>query len=154
MFLSNFCACPITDRFRGHWVPDQVEAAGGICVLGKSGTKSERVTWETVTNCNPDVIICAFCGFDLEENQRRLGEISGVPMWECLSARARVYATDASAYFSRPGPRLVDGVELLAYVLLGDKVPGLRKPVKGQVSELVDGNWIDLSGEQVRASTA
>jgi hypothetical protein len=83
-----------------------------------------------------------------------LGEIAGVPEWENLSAKARVYATDASAYFSRPGPRLVDGVELLAYVFLADKIPGLSRPAKGQISELVDGNWIDLSADPVGASTS
>jgi hypothetical protein len=141
--LTNFCTNVWLRR--GHWVPDQVTAAGGICALGKSGSKSERVTWDMVKSCNPDVIVLAFCGFDLDECQRRVEEIRDLPDWKLLTSKTRVYATDASAYFSRPGPRLVDGVELLAYILLGDKLSELRRPVLGQVSEYVQGQWIDLS---------
>jgi iron complex transport system substrate-binding protein len=131
----------------GHWVAEQVEAAGGVCAIGKAGEKSARVEWSALLALELDVVVCAFCGFNLVENQERLEEISGLTEWEELKKRTRVFASDASAYFSRPGPRLVAGAELLAYALHGSKaVAGVvAKPVRGQFSELIDGRWDDLS---------
>lgn len=65
--------------------------------------------------------------------------------WQAIAAETRVIASDANAFFSRPGPRLVDGVELMAYVMHGDTIPELAPPGKGQMSELIDGKWLDLS---------
>lgn len=126
-------------------MPDQIEAAGGICALGESGHQSERISWETLAACKPDIVVCAFCGFNLAENEQRLGEVAGLPEWEAIASRTRVIASDANAFFSRPGPRLIEGVEQLAYIMHGDEIPELAPPVKGQISELIDGEWIDLS---------
>ncbi|MEO3755909.1 ABC transporter substrate-binding protein [Streptomyces sp. B6B3] len=93
----------------GHWVPDMVEAAGGRSVAGRSGERSFRTGWEELTAARPAVVVCAPCGFGLDESARLAGEVAdrvpaGVPLW----------AVDANASFARPGPRLVDGVEALA----------------------------------------
>jgi iron complex transport system substrate-binding protein len=98
----------------GHWVPEMIEAAGGLCLLGKPGAKSERVLWESVHDAAPDVIVCAPCGYDLPGAQRLADDLvaSGV-----LPAGVPVHAVDANASWARPGTRLVDGVEQLAAIL-------------------------------------
>lgn len=100
----------------GHWVPDMVEAAGGRSVLGSSGRPSRRVSWKEVLESRPEMVVLAFCGFDLAETLRRADEIEGEP-WRRLTESVDVMAVDGSAYYSRPGPRVVDGVELLAWLL-------------------------------------
>ena len=98
----------------GHWVPEMIEAAGGDCLLGKPGAKSERVLWESVHEAAPDVIVAAPCGYDLAGAQRLADELvaSGV-----LPPGVPVHAVDANAAWARPGTRLVDGVEELAAIL-------------------------------------
>jgi iron complex transport system substrate-binding protein len=98
----------------GHWVPEMVDAAGGVDVAGRAGTPSFRTTWERVASLRPDVVVLAPCGFDLK---RTLAEApAALP-------GATVAAVDANGYFSRPGPRLADGVELLAHLLHPEVVP-------------------------------
>lgn len=101
----------------GHWIPEMVERAGGVPVLGVTGEKSHRITWEQAAASAPDVIVCAPCGFELEESVRQAAPVAerfaDVPVW----------AVDANASFARPGPRLVDGVEALAAILHPDAVP-------------------------------
>ena len=103
----------------GHWVPQLIELAGGIDVLGLPGEKSKTVEWETVSAARPEVVVCMPCGYDApraaEEALAFSDRLAG------LGARS-VAAVDASAYFSRPGPRLVDGLELLAHLLHPDRV--------------------------------
>jgi iron complex transport system substrate-binding protein len=98
----------------GHWVPEMIEAAGGECLLGKPGAKSERVLWESVHEAEPDVIVVAPCGYDLAGAQLLADELvaSGV-----LPTGVPVHAVDANAAWARPGTRLVDGVEQLAGIL-------------------------------------
>lgn len=104
----------------GHWTPQIVELAGGVDVLGFAGERSEQSTWEIVAAARPEVVVCMPCGYDApraaEEARKHLDAL------RTLGAR-RIVAVDASAYFSRPGPRLVDGVELLAHILHPDLVP-------------------------------
>jgi len=104
----------------GHWVPQLVEMAGGEEVMGFAGERSEESTWEAVAAARPEVVVVMPCGYDaaqsLEQARAYAGDLAR------LGAR-RVVAVDAAAYFSRPGPRLVDGVELLAHVLHTDRVP-------------------------------
>jgi len=98
----------------GHWVPDQVEAAGGVPVLAVAGARSRRLTWEEIGTARVDITIFMPCGFDLE------GAVAQAPglLEHPGSARlGRIIAVDANAYFSRPGPRVVDGVELLEELL-------------------------------------
>ena len=101
----------------GHWIPEMVEIAGGVPVLGTAGEKSYRVTWEQVEAAEPDVVVCAPCGFDLEGSvslsERVRDRFPGIPVW----------AVDANASFARPGPRLVDGIETLAGILNPGLVP-------------------------------
>ncbi|MGP3966336.1 ABC transporter substrate-binding protein [Streptomyces sp. 6N223] len=112
----------------GHWVPDMVEAAGGHCVLGRSGERSFRTGWDEVAAAEASVVVCAPCGFGLGEASRLAGEVAGrvppgVPLW----------AVDANASFARPGPRLVDGVEALAGVFhpaaAGEPDPALARRI-------------------------
>ena len=114
----------------GHWVPDMVSAAGGIDVAGMSGEPSHRMRWPDVAALEPDVVVLAPCGFDLD---RTLSELVPLDLSAHLlgtSARqeSRVFAVDANAMFSRPGPRVVDGVEVLAHLLHPDEYPDSGAP--------------------------
>jgi iron complex transport system substrate-binding protein len=93
----------------GHWVPEMIECAGGIPLLAKRGGDSVRVTRDEVIAAHPDVVIVAPCGFDAEAAAKQATSLD-------LPAK-RVFAVDANAYFARPGPRLMDGIELLAQLL-------------------------------------
>lgn len=97
----------------GHWVPEMVTAAGGVPTLGSPGEKSVRVTWEQALAEEPDIVVCAPCGFDLSGSTELARAVvdSGV-----LPAHTPVWAVDAKASFARPGPRLVDGVESMARI--------------------------------------
>jgi iron complex transport system substrate-binding protein len=98
----------------GHWVPEMIEAAGGVPLLGKAGAKSERVLWEAVHEAAPDVVVVAPCGYDLAGATALASQLidSGV-----LPSGVPVHAVDANASWARPGTRLVDGVEGLAGIL-------------------------------------
>ena len=98
----------------GHWVPEMVAAAGGVATVGRAGEKSERVTWEAALAGDPDLVVCAPCGFDLEGSADLARDLvaSGV-----LPEHLPVWAVDANGSFARPGPRLVDGIEALAGLL-------------------------------------
>ena len=104
----------------GHWTPQIIEYAGGADLLGMPGEHSERRSWEEVAAAAPDVVVVMPCGYDAERAAEEAYEYADE--LESLGAR-RVVAVDAAAYFSRPGPRLIDGLELLAHVLHPDRVP-------------------------------
>jgi iron complex transport system substrate-binding protein len=104
----------------GHWTPQLIEYAGGIDVLGLAGEHSEQRTWEEVIAARPDVVVVMPCGFDAERAAEEAYEYADE--LDEIGAR-RVVAVDAAAYFSRPGPRLVDGLELMAHILHPDLVP-------------------------------
>lgn len=103
----------------GHWVPDMVEAAGGIDVLATAGAPSRTIEWEALAGCAPDVIVLMPCGFTVARTKAELTAVTEHPAWPHLPAvqRGEVYLVDALSHFSRPGPRLVDGVEQLAAIL-------------------------------------
>jgi iron complex transport system substrate-binding protein len=104
----------------GHWTPQIIDLAGGIDVLGFAGEHSEQTTWEMVAEAGPRVVVCMPCGYDAD---RSLAEaFAHLDALRGLGAE-RVVAVDAAAYFSRPGPRLVDGLELMAHILHPDLVP-------------------------------
>lgn len=126
----------------GHWVPDQIVAAGGLVALGESGQKSKRVSWDELHNIQADVIVLAFCGYDLYENQRQAELASHLQQWSKFIEGKKVYATNASALYSRPGDRLIDGTELLAYILYRIEI---YKPKKGMGSLLINSAWTDLA---------
>lgn len=105
----------------GHWVPEMVRLAGGVDALGPEGQPSVVVTWEAIAASDPDVVILMPCGYDEATTVEKARELESAPEWRSLRAvrAGRVYPVDGSAYFNRPGPRVVDGVELLAAVLHG-----------------------------------
>ena len=114
----------------GHWVPGMVEAAGGFDGLGRPGQPSFVVTWQQVEEYAPDVVVLMPCGYHLQEV---VDEFRRTPLpaeWHRLPAvqTGRVYAVDASSYFNRPGPRIVDGLEVLAQVLHPELAPALHGP--------------------------
>jgi iron complex transport system substrate-binding protein len=99
----------------GHWVPEMISLAGGEDPLGRPGADSVRMTWDDVVNARPEVIIVSPCGYRLERSVELARQMWRVP-------GAEVYAVDANAYFARPGPRVVEGVELLAHLFHPDLV--------------------------------
>jgi iron complex transport system substrate-binding protein len=103
----------------GHWIPEMISIAGGDDVAGPPGLKSPEIAWGALSGLNPDVVIAMPCGWYVGESHAQ-----AVEHWDRIAAlgAARVYAVDAASTFSRPGPRLVDGVELLAHVLHPDLV--------------------------------
>ena len=103
----------------GHWNPTLVEMAGGIDVLGSVGQASRTTPWETVLAAQPDVLFIACCGFSLERTLQDMPLLERRKGWGDLPCvrSGRVYVTDGSAYFSRPGPRLVDSLEIMAHAL-------------------------------------
>ena len=114
----------------GHWVPGMVEAAGGFDGLGRPGQPSFVVTWRQVEEYAPEVAVLMPCGYHLQEV---VDEFRRTPLpaeWQRLPAvqTGRVYAVDASSYFNRPGPRIVDGLEVLAQVLHPDLAPATHGP--------------------------
>ena len=117
----------------GHWVPEQIARGGGDDVLGQPGQKSERVTWDAVAASAPDVALLLPCGLSLDEVVSEAEALADRPEWRALPAVASgaVWALDANAWFSRPGPRLLDGIEALRAILAdptGDHpVPGARR---------------------------
>jgi iron complex transport system substrate-binding protein len=111
----------------GHWVPEMVQLAGGQDVLSKPGASSRVVTWDEVLTVAPDILIVMPCGFSIERTHRELCQLMQQPgQWPLSSDLAQhTFLVDASSYFSRPGPRLIDGIELLAALLH----PSDHKPV-------------------------
>jgi iron complex transport system substrate-binding protein len=103
----------------GHWVPEMVQLAGGQNVLAQPGSPSRVVTWDEVLASAPDVLIVMPCGFSVERTHTELLQLMQQPgQWHLSSDLVQhTYLVDASSYFSRPGPRLIDGIELLAALL-------------------------------------
>jgi len=115
----------------GHWTPQLIEMAGGEDVLGFPGERSRQATWEEVAAAQPEVVIVMPCGYDAARALVEAEEFGG--RLRAVGAD-QVIAVNASAYFSRPGPRLVDGLELLAHILHPDRVP--QAPAEALAVEL------------------
>ncbi len=109
----------------GHWVPEQVRRAGGWDLLGEPGNRSRETTWQAVSDVDPDLLVLMPCGFQLAETVAEWDRTLPPPGWDQLTAvrSGRVVAVDGSSYFSRPGPRVVDGVELLAAIFDPEAFP-------------------------------
>lgn len=101
----------------GHWVPDIITAAGGEPVVCRPGQRSVQTTWDEIAEAKPDVVIVAPCGYGLEEAAKQAALIS-----RNLPDSAEIWAIDADAVMVRPGPRLVDGVEVIAAMLHGGEI--------------------------------
>jgi iron complex transport system substrate-binding protein len=102
----------------GHWVPEQIRRAGGWDLLGREGEASVRTTWAAVREVDPEMLVLMPCGFHLQETVAEWERTPRPAFWRELEAvrRGQVFAVDGSAYFSRPGPRVIDGVGLLAEI--------------------------------------
>jgi iron complex transport system substrate-binding protein len=104
----------------GHWIPEMIAIAGGSDALGEAGAKSRTAEWAELTASRPEVVVAMPCGWNAKqavgEVESRAPEVAGL-------AAERIWAVDAAASFSRPGPRLVEGTELLAHLLHPDRVP-------------------------------
>lgn len=107
----------------GNWMPELVELAGGLNLFGESGQHSPWLNWEAVREHDPEVIVVLPCGFDLERTRAEMPALSRKPDWNKLRSvrRRRVYLADGSHYFNRPGPRLVESLEMLAEILHPDR---------------------------------
>jgi iron complex transport system substrate-binding protein len=106
----------------GHWIPEMVTLAGGIPLLATPGEKSRRITWDEILDSAPDIIVVMPCGYHLAETIAQFRALTLPPAWANLPAvrNGRVYAVDGTAYFSRPGPRLVAGLEILHAIIRGE----------------------------------
>lgn len=93
----------------GHWVPEMIASAGGYDPIGQSGADSRRMTWDEIIAADPEVIIVAPCGYGLADSMKLASALRN-------RTSATIYAVDANSYFARPGPRVAEGVELLAHI--------------------------------------
>ena len=109
----------------GHWNPELVALAGGTEVLGQTGEASRTLTWTDVVDVQPEVVVIACCGFDTQRTLADVPLLEEVAGWEGVPAvqHGRVFVVDGSGLFARPGPRLVDGAELLAHLFHPDACP-------------------------------
>lgn len=132
----------------GHWSPGLVRLAGGVDGLGREGLPSRTLRWDEVMAWQPQVVFIACCGFSVQRTMDDVPLLQSVPGWQNLPAvrRGRVYVTDGSHYFSRPGPRLVDSLEILAHALHPEAHPlpaGLPLPVRVIDSAVVNrASWV------------
>ncbi len=112
----------------GHWVPEMVELAGGHDVLGQKGKPSEKIHWKQVVELAPDVIVLMPCGFDVQRTAKEATILEQLNGWHDLPAvkAGKVFAVNGHAFFSRPGPRLVDGLEILAHIIHPEILPMQR----------------------------
>jgi iron complex transport system substrate-binding protein len=119
----------------GHWIPGMVEMAAGTSLLARPGEPSRRVTWREVADAAPEVIAFMPCGYYLEDAQAEAERLFDQPEFAGTpAARAgAVFAVDASAYFSRPGPRIVDGLEILAWTIHPEAYP---KPPSDRIARV------------------
>jgi iron complex transport system substrate-binding protein len=103
----------------GHWMPEMVEIAGGVDALARRGTDSVRIPWDDVLEWAPEVLIITPCGFNLSKVIEQTPQLFCNQGWSDLPAmrNGQVYAVDANSYFARPGPRVVEGTELLAHLI-------------------------------------
>jgi iron complex transport system substrate-binding protein len=103
----------------GNWHPDLIAMAGGVDLFGAPGRHAPWIAWEALRDADPDVVVIAPCGFDLARTARELGPLVARPGWEGLRAvrEGRVVLADGNAFFNRPGPRVVETLEILAEVL-------------------------------------
>ncbi len=109
----------------GHWSPELVRLAGGTELIGREGQRSRTIDWQEVIDADPDFLIIACCGFDVERTLRDLPVLRSYPVFSelaCVQSR-NVYVVDGNSFFSRPGPRLVESLEMLAHILHSQAQP-------------------------------
>lgn len=103
----------------GNWVPELVDFAGGKNVFGEAGKHSPWLEWDQLVKRNPSIIVLMPCGFDIARTRREIGVLKGRPEWRSLRAvsSGKVFIADGNQYFNRPGPRLIDSLEILAEII-------------------------------------
>lgn len=108
----------------GNWMPELVALAGGVNLFGEAGAHSPWLDWRDLRDADPDAILVAPCGFDIARSRRDLPALETLPGWAALSAvrAGRVCIADGNQYFNRPGPRLVESLEILAEILHPDRM--------------------------------
>jgi len=113
----------------GNWIPELVTLAGGRSVVGRGGAEAPWLELDALAAADPDVIVALPCGFDLARTRAELAPLAARPEWRALRAvrEGRVFLTDGNHYFNRPGPRLVDSLEILAEILHPDEFPPARR---------------------------
>lgn len=106
----------------GHWVPEMIALAGGYDTLGRQGEPSAKVEWNQIVDARPEILLLMPCGFDTRRAVKESAPLRALPGWSDLPAvkTGNVYALNGNAYFSRPGPRLIDGLEILARLIHPD----------------------------------
>jgi iron complex transport system substrate-binding protein len=111
----------------GNWIPELVEIAGGEYALVAAGAHSPKLTWEVLVEYQPEVILVTPCGFKIPQTLADLQTLTSHPQWRHLPAvqTNRVFVADGNAYFNRPGPRIVDSVEILAEILHPEECAGM-----------------------------
>lgn len=109
----------------GHWVPEMVAYAGGVEMMGETGEKSRRLEWDAILAAQPEYLFLMPCGYNVEMIERELMTTNFPPQWWQLPAvqNGNVFAVNANSYFSRPAPRVVEGIEILAALLHPDLFP-------------------------------
>lgn len=122
----------------GHWVPEQIRRAGGWDLLGLDGAPSREIDWPAVAEVDPEMLLLMPCGYDLAGTVAEWKRTPRPPEWDDILAvrRGNLFAVDGSAYFSRPGPRVIDGIELLAEIFDPDAFVETSPP----------GSWTPLAG--------
>ena len=108
----------------GHWVPEMIKYAGGIDVMGVTEQASREITWQEALDSIPEIVVLMVCGFDLSKTIEEFQSNKNGPFWDTYGGA--VYAVDGSSYFSRPGPRIVDGLEILAEIFHPSQFPKIR----------------------------
>ncbi len=106
----------------GHWIPEMVELAGGVNGIGTPGEPSRKVSWDDIFDFAPQIMVVMPCGFNIEDILKEIDTVTSHKYWNQMSAsrRGHVYLVDANSYFSRSGPRIVDGLEILAKIIHPD----------------------------------
>lgn len=106
----------------GHWMPELIDAAGGVSIFGTMGEGSPTLDWAQFTASDPDIIVIAPCGYKIEDTMHEITTLTGHPAWPGLRAVAEghVFVADGNAYFNRPGPRLIESAEILAEIFHPD----------------------------------
>src|SRR5713101_713075 len=130
----------------GHWIPQMVDYAGGVEGLGRLGKPSHRIGWDEVVEYQPEIVVLSPCGFDANQVMEEAHVLASYQEWEKIPAfqSSRIYAVNASAYFSRSGPRVVDGLEILAHIIHPNLFPENPHPeaVRMVPKELVLGKRV------------
>jgi len=131
-----FCVEWLSPLFAsGHWVPEMVELAGGIEVLGRTEKPSRKISWDKVIDSNPDILILMPCGFTFDKTLSEGSSLTSLPFWEKLTAvkNNQVWVVDGPSYFNQSGPRVIEnGIEILAKIIHPDKfgVPSKEEAIK------------------------